>query len=158
MRSARDIEDFFKLLKCDVELKEKNKFLVEEQAKKLSNFRVMIEDNLHFKQRNEYSDLLELFLSNQIDTDNFSFCFIAQYDKTNRQLRDMEQNVEKNFDKLSSLLMEDKDQDRKSQIGTSLMFMYDFCDSFTSDFESACEDTINLKTSAKKLLNQLKQS
>lgn len=40
---------------------------------------------------------MEIFLNNNIDAEDFSFCFIAKYDNTNQTLRETEEEFEKNF-------------------------------------------------------------
>jgi hypothetical protein len=58
---------------------------------------------------------MQIFLNNNIDAEDFSFCFIAKYDNINQTLREMKQDFEKKFDKLSNLLIENKNE--KYQIG-----------------------------------------
>ena len=51
---------------------------------------------------------MELFLKNNINVEDFSFCFIAKYDNINQILREMKQDFETKFDELSNLLIENK--------------------------------------------------
>ena len=66
----------------------------------------------------------------------------------------MQGNFEQKFDKLSNLLLENKNNEYK--IGMSLMAMYNQCDSFDPNSNSSVTDEANLKNSAKMLLYKLK--
>lgn len=102
------------------------------------------------RQKNKYIELIEIFLNNNIDAEDFSFCFIAQYDSINQTLREMEKDFEKRFNELSNLLTDS----RNDRIGTSLMWMYDYCDDFNP---KSITDAENLKNYAKILLSELKR-
>ena len=41
---------------------------------------------------------MEIFLTNQINAEDFSCYFIAKYDNINQDLREMERNFEQKFD------------------------------------------------------------
>ena len=148
-----------RLLKYSNELRKTNKFLFKENPekyRKLSRFLVIIEDNLHLRQKDKYIELIEIFLNNNIDAEDFSFCFIAKYDSINQTLREMKQDFEKKFDELSNLLIENKN--KKYQIGMSLMSMYDHCDDFDPNSNSSITDEANLRNYAKMLLSELKRA
>ena len=152
-------QEFFKLLKYSNELIENKKSLFKEypeKSKKLSQFLIRIEENLHLRQKNKYIELMEIFLTNQINAEDFSFYFIAKYDNINQTLRKMKQDFEKKFDELSNLLIENKN--KKDQIGTFLMSMYDYCDDFDPNSNSSITDEVNLRNYAKILLSELKQA
>ena len=149
-------KELFKLLKYSKQLRNNNKYLFKEdpeKSDKLLTFLVIIENNLHVRQKNKYIELIKIFLHNNIDAEDFSFCFIAQYDSINQTLREMEKNFEKRFNELSNLLTDNK----KDRIGTSLMWMYDYCDEFNPNSSSSITDAENLKNYAKILLSELKQ-
>ena len=108
---SKENQEFFKLLKCSNELIKNKKSLFKEypeKSKKLSQFLIRIEENLHLRQKNKYIELMEIFLTNQINAEDFSFYFIAKYDNINKDLREMERNFEQKFDELSNLLLENK--------------------------------------------------
>ena len=152
-------QEFFKLLKYSNELRKNNKSLFKEnpeKSRKLSRFLIIIEENLHLRQKNKYIELIEIFLNNKIDAEDFSFCFIAKYDNINQTLREMKQDFEKKFDELSNLLIENKN--KKYQIGMSLMSMYDHCDDFDPNSNSSITDEANLRNYAKMLLSELKRA
>ena len=152
-------QEFFKLLKYSNELRKNHKSLFKEnpeKSRKLSRFLIIIEENLHLRQKNKYIELIEIFLNNKIDAEDFSFCFIAKYDNINQTLREVKQDFEKNFDELSNLLIENKN--KKYQIGMSLMSMYDHCDDFDPNSNSSITDEANLRNSAKMLLSELKRA
>ena len=152
-------QEFFKLLKYSNELRKNNKSLFKEnpeKSRKLSRFLIIIEENLHLRQKDKYIELMEIFLNNKIDAEDFSFYFIAKYDNINQTLREMKQDFEKKFDELSNLLIENKN--KKYQIGMSLMSMYDHCDDFDPNSNSSITDEANLRNSAKMLLSELKRA
>ena len=152
-------QEFFKLLKYSNELRKNNKSLFKEnpeKSRKLSRFLIIIEENLHLRQKDKYIELMEIFLNNKIDAEDFSFCFIAKYDNINQTLREMKQDFEKKFDELSNLLIENKN--KKYQIGMSLMSMYDHCDDFDPNYNSSITDEENLRNYAKILLSELKRA
>lgn len=152
-------QEFFKLLKYSNELRKNNKSLFKEnpeKSRKLSRFLIIIEENLHLRQKDKYIELMEIFLNNKIDAEDFSFCFIAKYDNINQTLREMKEDFEKKFDELSNLLIENKN--KKYQIGMSLMSMYDHCDNFDPNSNSSITDEANLRNYAKMLLSELKRA
>lgn len=159
MINKNNQQEFFKLLKDSNNFKKDHKSFFKEDPEKslkLLNFLVIIEDNLHLRQKDKYIKLMEIFLNNKIDAEDFSFCFSAQHDNINRTLREMEQDFEEKFDELSNLLTENKN--KKSQIGMSLMSMYDHCDDFDPNSNSSITDEANLRNSAKRLLSELKRA
>ena len=152
-------QEFFKLLKYSNELRKNNKSLFKEnpeKSRKLSRFLIIIEENLHLRQKDKYIELMEIFLNNKIYAEDFSFCFIAKYDNINQTLREMKEDFEKKFDELSNLLIENKN--KKYQIGMSLMSMYDHCDDFDPNSNSSITDEANLRNYAKMLLSELKRA
>ena len=113
---SKENQEFFKLLKCSNEFKKNKKSFYKEHPEKsikLSQFLVKIEENLHLRQKTKSIELLEIFLTNQINAEDFSFYFIGEYDNINKNLREMKQK----FDELSNLLLENKTNEYK--IGTS---------------------------------------
>ena len=152
-------QEFFKLLKYSNQLRKNNQSLFKEnpeKSRKLSKFLVIIEENLHLRQKDKYIELMETFLKNKINAEDFSFYFISKYDNINQTLREMKQDFEKKFDELSNLLIENKN--KKDQIGTFLMSMYDYCDDFDPNSNSSITDEVNLRNYAKILLSELKQA
>lgn len=152
-------QEFFDLLKDSDQLKKKSKYLSRENPKKykkLLEFSVRAETNLHLRQKDNYIDFIEMFVNNKMDAENFSFCFIAKYDSINQTFRKMEEDFEKNFDELSNLLRENKKINE--QIGRSLMFMYDHCDDYNIDLSLSLIDEETLKNHAQLLLSELKRA
>lgn len=156
---SKESQEFFKLLKCSNELIKNKKSLFKEypeKSKQLLQFLVRIEENLHLRQKNEYIELMEIFLTNKISAEDFSFYFIAKYDNINQDLREMERNFDQKFDELSNLLLENKNNQYK--IGISLMAMYDQCDSFDPNSNLLVTYEANLRNSAEMLLSELKRT
>ena len=152
-------QEFFKLLKYSNELRKNNKSLFKEnpeKSRKLSRFLIIIEENLHLRQKDKYIELMQIFLNNKIDAEDFSFCFIAKYDNINQTLRYLKQDFEKKFAEFSNLLIENKN--KKYQIGMSLMSMYDHCDDFDPNSNSSVTYEANLRNYAKMLLSELKRA
>nr|ULD16202.1 hypothetical protein [Cylindrotheca closterium] len=150
-------KELFKLLKYSKQLRNNNKYLFKEdpeKSDKLLTFLVIIETNLHVRQKNKYIELIDIFLNNKIDAEDFSDCFIAQYDSINQTLREMEKDFEKRFTELSNFLTDSRDH----QIGTSLMWMYDYCYDFNPNSTSSITDAENLRSYAKTLLSELKRT
>ena len=86
-------QKFFKLLRYSNELKINNKYLDNEDPEAfdtLLNFLVIIEDNLHYSEKQEYIKLTKDFLADQITADNFSYSFIAVYEGINDKLYQMQ--------------------------------------------------------------------
>ena len=146
----------FKLLKSSNQLKNNGKTLRDENPKnyrELLGFLVIIETNLHLKQKDVYIQLIEMFLSEKMNGEDFSFYFIATHDHVNQTLREMEQDFEKRLDDLLNLSIENK----KYQIGRSFMFMYDYCDDYDPNSNSLITEEANLRNSAEMLLSKLKE-
>jgi len=148
--------ELFKLLKSSNKLKNNGKTLRKENPKdytELLNFLVKIERNLHLKQKDVYIELIEMFLNKKINGEDFTFYFIATHDNVNQTLCEMQQDFEKRFDDLLDLSIENE----KYQIGSSFMFMYDYCDDYDPNSNSLITDEANLRNSAKMLLYKLKK-
>ena len=109
-------KEFFELLKYSQELKRKNKrlaYIDPERDTELVDFLAIIEDNLHLREKPNYSRLLESFLTDSVNAEDFSYLFIAKHYSINQHLRNMEDNFESNFDELSILLTENENCDNK---------------------------------------------
>ena len=92
----------------------------------------MINNNQEFFKLLKYSNELRknnksLFKENPEKSRKLSRFFIAKYDKTSQTFREIKQDFEQKFDKLSNLLIENKN--KKYQIGMSLMSIYDHWES-----------------------------
>jgi hypothetical protein len=156
---SKENQEFFKLLKYSNELRKNKKSLFKEypeKDKKLLQFLRRIEENLHLREKNTYIELMDIFLTCQINAEDFFFYFIAKYDDINKNLREMELNFQQKFDELSNLLLENKNN--QYNIGISLMALYDECDSFDPNSNSSATYEANLRNSAKMLLSELKRT
>ena len=156
---------FFDLLKYSYELEKKNKFLSDEDPEKyfqLIDLLVIIETNFHLRKKDYYLELMNMFLTNKINADSFSFGFSTQYEELNQIHRDMKKDFEKNFDELSNLLVEHEEKKIElslcDQIGLSLMFMYyNYCDDYDANPEDSYITEEELKNHVKALVGELKQ-
>lgn len=154
----------FDLLKYSHELRKSNKFLGNENPEKYSelmNFSVIMERNLHLRKNDYYIELMNMFLTNEINADSFSFGFSTQYEELNQIYNDIEKDFEKNFNQLSNLLV--KHEKNKiglsllEQIGRSLMFMYNYCDNYDINPEDSYITEEELRNHVKALVAELKQ-
>lgn len=152
-------QKLFQLLKYSEELRKENKFINDdgEKYRELLNYTVLIESNLHWKQRDEYIKLMEMFINNEMDADHFSRYFIKKYYIINESFRELKKDFENRFDELSNLLLEIEDPDKLSKIGQSLMFMHEKCSDFDPNLATSIIDEANLKDAVKKLIAELKQ-
>ena len=84
----KETHGFFKLLKWSNEfIKNKKSFFKADPKKaiKLSQFLARIEETLHLRQKNKHIKLIESFLTNQINVEDFSFSFMRQYENINKE-------------------------------------------------------------------------
>ena len=128
-------QKFFKLLKYSNEVEKNKKYLLKEDPeafKVLSKFLIIMEENLHYAEKDEYVELIRDFLDEKINTEDFSIFFMAMYEGINQKLRQMKKDFKekslKSFE-LSNFLVESK----ACEIGNSLARVYGYCDSFNPD-------------------------
>lgn len=151
--------DYFKFVKYANELKRNKESLFKKNKEVfnlLLNFRVIIEENLHQKNKNDYIELIIDFLENNITATDFSGFFINIYESVNQNLCQMEKD--ENFSELSNYLI----KNNNFKVGESLSYMYGECDYFNSNIDldlNMSNDilTENLKNQAKILLQKLQQ-
>ena len=96
-KCQRRIKYFLNYLNIQNEVIKNKKSLFKEspeKLKKLSQFLIRIEGNFYLRQKNKYIELMEIFLTNHINAEDFYFYFITRYHNTNQDLREMKQNFE----------------------------------------------------------------
>ena len=131
------------LLEYSNELEKNQKYLIKEDPiafNKLLNFLVIIEENLHWKVKNQYVKLIEDFLNGNISADDFSIIFIRMFEKTVEKVRRLEIDLkEKNSlnpsfqsSEISKLLLKEK----ACGIADLLSSVYGDCDRFNPDLSS----------------------
>lgn len=145
-------QNFFKLLKYSNELKKNKKSLRKkdyEAFNLLLNFSATIETNLHYSEKQEYIKLLQNFLADQINADDFSYSFMAIYEGINRKLGQMK--------KTESLELANFLKPVRPELGDLLVRIYGSCDSFSPDPEIAMSDEKELRDAAQILLFKLQE-
>lgn len=132
-------ETFRQLLKYSNELKKNQKYLIKEDPiafTKLLNFLSIIEENLHWKVKNQYVKLIEDFLNENISADDFSILFIRIFEKTVDKVHQLEIDLKEknslNSSEISELLLEKK----ACGIAGLISDVYGDCDRFNSDLSS----------------------
>jgi len=146
-------QKFFKLLRYSNELKINNKYLDNEDPEAfdtLLNFLVIIEDNLHYSEKQEYIKLTKDFLADQITADNFSYSFIAVYEGINDKLYQMQ--IEESLELANFLKCR-----KNHKLGKLLALVYGSCDSYSPDPDITMADETELKHYAQILLVKLQE-
>ena len=146
-------QKFFKLLRYSNELKINNKYLDNEDPEafdNLLNFLVIIENNLHYSEKQEYIKLTKNFLADQITADNFSYSFIAVYEGINDKLHQMQ--IEESLELANFLKCR-----KNHKLGKLLSLVYGSCDSYSPDPDITMADETELKHYAQILLVKLQE-
>jgi len=160
-------ETFFQLLEYSNELEKNQKSLIKEDPiafNKLLDFLVIIEENLHWKVKNQYVKLIKDFLNGNISADDFSTIFIRMFEKTVEKVRRLETDLkEKNSfnplfqsSEISKLLLKGK----ACGIANLLSSVYGDCDRFNPDLSSEDDfylDEGQLKDSIEKTYLQIQK-
>ena len=146
----KDQQKFFKLLKYSNILKRNNKYLSKEDPEAfdtLLKFLVIIEENLHYSEKDEYIDLAKDFLDNKITADDFSYSFMAIYEGIGEELNQM--TIEESVELVNFLNKTEEDG-----LNKLLSRIYGCCDSFSPDpeIEIATSDEKELKDYAQILI------
>ena len=115
--------------------KKNNKYLDKEDPEAfdiLLKFLVRIEDNLHYSEKQGYIELAKDFLDDQITADDFSYSFMAIYERIDEKLEQMKI--------MESLELANFLKSSRPELGRLLAHIYDSCDSFSPDPEIAMAD------------------
>ena len=145
-------QKFFKLLKYSNELKKNKRSLRKKDSEAfylLLNFSVTIENNLHYSEKQEYIELANNFLADQITADDFSYSFMGIYEGISRKLSQMKRT--------ESLELANFLKPSRPELGDLLARIYGSCDSFSPDPEIAMSDEKELKDCAQILLLKLQE-
>ena len=160
-------ETFLQLLEYSNELEKNQKYLIKEDPiafNKLLNFLVIIEENLHWKIKNQYVKLIEDFLNGNISADDFSIIFIRMFEKIVEKVRRLEIDLKKKnslnpsfqSSEISKLLVKGK----ACGIADLLSSVYGDCDRFNPDLSSEDDfylDEVQLKDSIEKTYLQIQK-
>ena len=145
--------NFFKLLAESNALKKKQKFLKTENPAAFKVFLdclVIIEENLHYSEKEEYIEIAKDLLADQITADDFSYSFMAIYEGINKKLGQMEK--EESLD-LANFL----NKPPRRELGRLLARIYGSCDSFSPDPDVSMSDEEELKNYAQILILKLQE-
>ena len=160
-------ETFLQLLEYSNELEKNQKYLIKEDPiafNKLLNFLGIIEENLHWKVKNQYVKLIEDFLNGNISADDFSIIFIRMFEKIVEKVRRLEIDLKKKnslnpsfqSSEISKLLLKGK----ACGIADLLSSVYGDCDRFNPDLSSEDDfylDEVQLKDSIEKTYLQIQK-
>lgn len=150
-----DQQNFFKLLEYSNKLKRNKKYLVKEDPESfdtLLKFLVIIEENFHYSEKDEYINLAKDFLDNKITAENFSYSFMAIYEGIGKKLDQMK--MEESLE-LANFI----NKTNRNGLNRLLAQIYGCCDSFSPDPEVkiAMSNEKELKDYAQILLFKLQE-
>lgn len=151
--NTSNFSEFFELLNYSNELKSVNDSLKTKNPvkfEKLFEFLVILENNLHLKNKDLYLKLLNDFLNQLIDTDDFSMEFMGLYENINSQLIQLELEPEKNETLFLNLFATQPNQ----KIARLLALIYGDCDNFGLIPESKITDEIELRQHVQEVLTE----
>ena len=144
--------EFFKLLRYSNELKKNKESLYErdyEAFKLLLEVSVAIENNYHYSEKQEYVELANNFLADQINSDDFSYSFMAIYEGINKKIAKMK--------RIESVELANFLKPNRPKLGRLLARIYGSCDSFSPNPEIAMANEKELKDCAQILLLKLQE-
>jgi hypothetical protein len=145
-------QNFFELLKYSNELKKNKKSLRKKDSEAfnlLLDFSVTIENNFHYSEKQEYIELANNFLADQITADDFSRSFKAIYEAISLKLDKMKRT--------ESLELANFLKPSRPELGDLLARIYGSCDSYSPDPEISMSDEKELKDCAQSLLLKLEE-
>ena len=143
--------DLFELLHYSNELKKANKFFKKENPeafKILLNYMLIIEENYHLSEKQEYINIINDFLSGIITAEDFSNFFMGVYEGINAEVQDLK-------NKESLALAKFLKNTYRCEVGILLASIYGDCDTFLYDSNYSITSEKELKDYAKTLLLKL---
>jgi hypothetical protein len=150
--NVSDQQNFFNLLKYSNELEINNKYLYKENPEAfdiLLKFLVRIQDNLHYSEKQEYTELAKDFLADQITADDFSYSFLIIYEGIVEKLGQMK--IKESLE-LANFLKSSRPELRKL-----LALIYGSCNNFNPDPDITMVNKQELKDCAQILLVELQK-
>ena len=121
---------YIKLLKKDQSLKNKKMSLYEEnivEYGELLSYGVIVYDQIIYNRRHDYISLIEKYGTKEID----SLVLRLQFFQTQREDRKIQEDLEKNFERLSNLLIDSK----SGEFSLLIQDIFDACEALKSDSE-----------------------
>ncbi len=126
---------YIKLLKKDQSLESKNSSLYKEDRDKedrveyreLLSYGVILYNQIIYNRRHDYISLIEKYLTNQID----SLLLRLQFFQIQREDKKIKKDLEKNFERLSNLLIDSK----SGEFSLLIKDIFDACEALKSDSE-----------------------
>lgn len=139
--------NFFNLLALANKLKKEKKLFQVENPNEFQlflKFKKTVSNNLHFSEKNEYINLSKAFLENTIDSENFTYSFIAIYEGIDQKLSKM---LNAEVSELENYLIKN---DKYENLNKLLLEIYGSCNLFDCDMNLVNEK--KLKQEVKDLL------
>ena len=121
---------YIKLLKKDQSLASKNSSLCKEdrlEYSELLSYGKTLENQIFYNRRYDYISLIEKYVTNEID----SFLLRLEFFKTQREDIKTTNNLEKNFEQLSNVLIDSK----SGEFSLLIKDIFDACEALKSDSE-----------------------
>jgi len=111
---------------------------------------MVIEENLHYLEKDEYIKLAKDFLADRITAEDFSYSFMGIYEGITKKLGQMERDESKD---LANFLVKTP----RRELARLLARIDGSCDSFNPDLDFTMSDEKELKNCAQILLLELQE-
>lgn len=121
---------YIKLLKKDQSLESKNSSLYKEDRVKyreLLSYGVILYNQIIYNRRHDYISLIEKYLTNEID----SLLLRLQFFQIQREDKKIKKDLEKNFERLSNVLIDSK----SGEFSLLIKDIFDACEALKYDSE-----------------------
>ena len=130
MNQIFDKVRYIELLKKDQSLASQNSSLYQEnriEYLELLSYGVILYDQIIYNRKQDYISLLEKYVNNEID----SFLLRLKFFQIQRDDKKIEKNLEKNFDRLSNVLIDSKSK----EFSLLITDIFDACEALKFDSE-----------------------
>lgn len=121
---------YIKLLKKDQSLESKNSSLYKEdrvEYLELLSYGVILYNQIIYNRRHDYISLIQKYVNNEID----SLLLRLQFFQTQREDKKIKKDLEKNFDRLSNVLIDSK----SGEFSLLIEDIFDTCEALKFDSE-----------------------
>ena len=146
---------YIELLKKDQSLESKNSSLYKEDGveySELLSYGVILENQIFYNRRHDYISLIEEYLTNEID----SFFLRLQFFQLQREDRKITEDLEKNFERLSNVLIDSK-SDEFSLLITDIFYACEFLKSDSEPEEAYGITELQFRAFLEKTFLQMKK-
>ena len=131
MNQIFDKVRYIELLKKDQSLASQNSSLYQEnriEYLELLSYGVILYDQIIYNRKQDYISLLEKYVNNEID----SFLLRLKFFQIQRDDKKIEKNLEKNFDRLSNVLIDSKSK----EFSLLITDIFDACEALKFDSDA----------------------